>query len=68
MCMFCAAIPVAAATGVRLNSQQLKTAKKAADTGSALPARKPVMKITAGVMVLLAACSVAYHSLTSLPY
>ena len=53
MCMFCAAIPVAATTGVTLNSNQLK-AKRQAES--------------AGVLVLLFICSATYHTLTSLPY
>lgn len=54
MCMICASIPAAAAVGARLSAAQLnQPAEK----------RKPIAKITGGVIVLLVAASVAYHSL-----
>ena len=68
MCMFCAAIPVAATTGVTLNSKQLKAKRQAVSAGVEKPETKPIMQVTAGVLVLLLICSATYHSLTSLPY
>ncbi|MCL4531551.1 MAG: hypothetical protein M1282_19365 [Chloroflexi bacterium] len=73
MCMFCAAIPIAATTGVSLNSKQLKAKREAQvqSDGVEEPKElktKPIMTITAGVVVLLLAGSVTYHSLTGLPY
>ncbi|MEW6288128.1 MAG: hypothetical protein AB1509_18095 [Chloroflexota bacterium] len=54
MCMICAAIPATAAVGARLSAAQL--AKPAEQ-------RKPVMKVTGGVIVLLIAAAAVYHSL-----
>lgn len=54
MCMFCAAVPVAAATGAKLNADQLHKPEEQ---------RKPVGRITGIVMVLLVAASVLYHTL-----
>ena len=68
MCMFCAAIPVAATTGVTLNSKQLKSKRQAEAAGVEKPETKPIMQVTAGVLVLLFICSATYHTLTSLPY
>lgn len=67
MCMFCAAIPVAAASGVTLNSHQLKAKRQAEATGVETPHTKPVMQVTAGVVVVLLIGSVTYHTLTYLP-
>lgn len=67
MCMFCAAIPVAAATGVTLNGKQLEAKRKAVAIGEEKPKTKPVMQVTAGVVVLLLMGSVTYHTLTYLP-
>ena len=54
MCMFCAAIPAAAAAGAKLNADQLRKPEEE---------RKPVGKITGMVMILLVAASVTYHTL-----
>jgi hypothetical protein len=67
MCMFCAAIPVAATTGVTLNGKQLKTIRQAESAGVEKPETKPIMQVTAGVLVLLFIGSVTYHTLTNLP-
>ena len=67
MCMFCAAIPLAATTGVTLNSRQLKEKREAEAAGVEEPKIKPIMTITAGVVVLLFVGSVTYHTLTYLP-
>ena len=58
MCMFCAAIPAAAAVGAKMNADQLRKA--------ATP-HLPIPKITAGVISLLVICSVAYHTFTYRP-
>ena len=73
MCMFCAAIPIAATTGVSLNSKQIKAKREAQVQPDAVEEpkelkTKPIMTITAGVVVLLLVGSVTYHSLTGLPY
>jgi hypothetical protein len=65
--MFCAAIPVAATTGVTLNSKQLAAKRQAEAAGVEKPETKPIMQITAGVLVLLLIGSVTYHTLTTLP-
>lgn len=67
MCMFCAAIPMAATAGVTLNGKQLKAKREAESAGDEKPDAKPIMQITAGVVVLLFVGSVTYHTLTSLP-
>jgi hypothetical protein len=68
MCVFCAAIPVAAATGVTVHGKQLAAKHEAAAAGVARPTTKPVMQITAGVILLLMIGSATYHTLTYLPY
>jgi hypothetical protein len=65
--MFCAAIPVAATTGVTLNSKQLAAKRQAEAAGVEKPETKPIMQVTAGVLVLLLIGSVTYHTLTTLP-
>ncbi len=67
MCMFCAAIPVAATAGVTLNSKQLEAKRQAQAAGVENPRIKPVMPITGGVILLLLIGSVSYHTLTYLP-
>ena len=67
MCMFCAAIPVAATTGVALNGKQLQAKREAQSAGVENPSVKPVMQIMAGVVFLLLIGSVTYHTLTYLP-
>jgi len=54
MCMICAAIPATAAVGARLNEKQLD---------KPIEKRKPIAKITGGVMALLLAASVTYHTI-----
>ena len=54
MCVFCAAVPVTAAVGAKLNADQL---------GKPEEQRKPVGKITGILMALLVAASVVYHTL-----
>jgi hypothetical protein len=65
--MFCAAIPIAATAGVTLNSKQIEAKKKAEFAGAEKPATKPIMQITAGVVIVLMIGSVTYHTLTYLP-
>ena len=67
MCMFCAAIPVAATTGVALNGKQVEAKRQAQGAGVEDPPLKPIMVITAGVVFLLFIGSVTYHTLTYLP-
>ena len=67
MCMFCAAIPVAATTGITLNGKQIEAKRKAESSGTEKPATKPIMQITAGVVIVLMIGSVTYHTLTYLP-
>jgi len=54
MCMICAAIPATAAVGAKLNADQL---------GKPVEERKPVSKITGGVIALLVLTSIIYHTL-----
>jgi hypothetical protein len=53
--MFCAAVPVTAAVGAKLNADQLQKPEEE---------RKPVGRITGIMMALLVAASVLYHMLT----
>lgn len=64
MCMFCAAIPAATATGAALNNKQNEARKQAEAAGVENPQIKPIMKITAGVVLLLLIGSIMYHTLT----
>lgn len=68
MCMFCAAIPVAATTGVALNGKQLEAKRQAKSAGVEKPEIKPIMQVTAGVVVVLMIGSATYHLMTNLPY
>jgi hypothetical protein len=68
MCIFCAAIPVAATTGVALNGKQLQAKRQAETAGVEKPKTKPIMPVTAGVVVILMIGSVTYHLMTNLPY
>ena len=67
MCMFCAVIPLAATAGGTLNSKQLEAKRQAEADGREKPPTKPVMQVTAGVMVLLLLGSATYHTFTYLP-
>lgn len=55
MCVFCAAVPVTAAVGAKLNADQLHKPEEQ---------RKPVSKITGIAILLLGIASVVYHTLT----
>lgn len=55
MCMICAAIPATAAVGAKLNADQLS---------KPLQNRKPISKLTGGLIVLLVIASAIYHTLT----
>lgn len=52
MCMICAAIPVTAAVGAKLNADQLS---------KPVEERKPVSKLTGITIAFLIACSITYH-------
>jgi len=52
--MFCAALPVTAAIGAKLNADQLS---------KPVEERKPVSKITGVVIALLVTASMIYHTL-----
>ena len=54
MCMFCAAIPAAAAVGAKLNAEQIH--KPQAE-------RLPISKLTGLLIGLLAVGSAIYHTL-----
>ncbi|HEY3310173.1 MAG TPA: hypothetical protein VGK00_00915 [Anaerolineales bacterium] len=57
MCMFCAAVPVAGAIGAKLNADQKRT-----NAESPHKSEKPIASITAGIIVLLLAGSMIYHT------
>ncbi|HLF75521.1 MAG TPA: hypothetical protein VI524_14285 [Anaerolineales bacterium] len=54
MCMICVAIPATAAVGAKLNAAQLNKPREA---------RKPISKITAGMIAMLVIASAVYHTL-----
>ncbi len=55
MCVFCAAVPVTAAVGAKLNADQIHKPEEQ---------RKPVSKITGIAILLLGVASIVYHTLT----
>lgn len=61
MCMFCAAIPATAAVAAKLNTDQQKNIREAAESGET-PQPKPIKTVAAGVIVLLLVGSVVYHT------
>jgi preprotein translocase subunit SecY len=61
MCMFCAAIPATAAVGAKLNAKQQAETREA-QAGGGEAQTKPIKVLTAGAIVVLAACSLLYHS------
>ena len=67
MCIFCAAIPAAAAVGSAANGRQLEAKRQAEAAGVEHPRTRPIPQITAGVMLLLVIGSVTYHTLTFRP-
>jgi len=65
MCIFCAAIPAAAAAGAKLNVNQIEARKRAGTEGAQPPAERPIAKVTLGVMGLLLVSSVVYHTVVA---
>lgn len=53
MCVFCAAIPVTAAVGAKLNAEQFQKPEEQ---------RKPVSRITGVVIAALVIASAVYHT------
>jgi hypothetical protein len=62
--MFCVAIPAAAAVGAKMNNEQVQRRRQVQDAGGHGAKERPVLKITAGAVVLLLAGSITYHTLT----
>jgi hypothetical protein len=54
MCIICAAIPATAAVGAKLNADQLTKPEEE---------RKPISKITGGLIAVLIITSAIYHTL-----
>ncbi|MGZ9165060.1 MAG: hypothetical protein ACXW4M_03060 [Anaerolineales bacterium] len=54
MCIICAAIPATAAVGAKLNADQL---------AKPMESRKPISKITGGLIAMLVITSAIYHTL-----
>ncbi len=61
MCVFCAAIPVAGAVGAKLNADQIRKAKSQPANGQE-KTHLPIATMTGGVILVLAAGSVIYHT------
>jgi hypothetical protein len=66
MCAFCAAIPVAGALGAKARSKQKEQVEQARAAGQPARQPRPIGKITAIVIVGLAAGSFLYHTHTGL--
>jgi len=65
MCLFCAAIPLTAAIGVKMNAEQ-KTARQDSDKENIQPRHdKPIAKVTIVAVILLTVCSFVYHAVLS---
>jgi hypothetical protein len=62
--MFCAAIPVTAALGAKLNADQVRQSKPASEADTH---RRPMLKLTAIAIGLLLIGSITYHTLTYRP-
>lgn len=58
MCMFCAAVPVAAATGVALDNKQKQKQRAEGRTG---PRLRPIPLMTAAAILLLLLGSAFFH-------
>jgi hypothetical protein len=62
MCVFCAAIPATAAAGARLNFNQNRAARERVAKGEKLSPARPILKATLILVLVLAVCSVIYHT------
>jgi len=61
MCMFCAAVPAAAALGAKLNADQNKALRETQERGE-ISSPKPIAEATTGVVILLVVASTLYHA------
>lgn len=61
MCMFCAAIPATAAIAAKMNADQQAEIHQAQESGSEVR-EKPIKAISAGLIVILIAASLVYHT------
>jgi len=59
MCMFCAAVPIAAAAGTSLDSKQRKHTQAQGHTPKRI---RPFVVVTLVVIVLLIMCAVIIHT------
>jgi hypothetical protein len=69
MCVFCAAVPIAASLGAMANSKQRQQIRLAEKQGK--PPKKfiiPAGRATVGVLGGLVVCSVIYHTQLKIPY
>ena len=69
MCVFCAAVPVAATLGAYANSKQRQEAKQAEAEGKEPPRKKisagPATAVVVGGLVI---CSVIVHTQLNIPF
>jgi hypothetical protein len=65
MCLFCTAIPAAAAVGANLNAKQIAARQAVEQEGIEPPPEKPIIKATAGIIFLLAIGSLVSHAIIS---
>ena len=69
MCVFCAAVPVAATLGAYANTKQRQEARQAEAEGRQPPIRKiSAGKATAAVIGGLVVCSVIVHTQFNVPF
>lgn len=61
MCAFCAAIPVAGALGAKAQAKQRHEAERARAESQPVKKPRPIGRITAVVIIGLAAGSLVYH-------
>ncbi len=67
MCAFCAAIPVAGAIGAKAQSSQRLQSEEARAAGRPVKKPRPIGRITAIVIIGLAAGSFFYHTHLGVP-
>ena len=68
MCMFCAAVPVAASVGAAANVKQHEKIKNVAslvDSDSSSKPALPIIKLTLVLVILLVSASVVYHTVVA---
>ena len=63
MCMFCAAIPAAAAIGVTIDNKQAQGLRRPHNLADQPARPRPILKMTACIIALLLVASFTYHAI-----